>query len=260
MIDSSQGWSIARIVSSVTPRAASKPTLIASLWPASSLDLHEAGVADLARQLDLEPVGRIVPADIGVELGLRPFGEGGAEFALRRRDALGAVDLGEAAGQHRLGLVIQRAQQLRLPAVPDARARRRGCRRWSGSSSSFICSTDCTTAAKFSMVWRSERSRDCATVDMVRCCSISQATSSVSAAAEAEPRAQPPRHLGAGDRVILGPALGDVVQQHGDVDHRADARDGSCASGRWRRANSSLPPRSMSCRKPTQRIRCSSTV
>ena len=39
--------------------------------------------------------------------------------------------------------------------------------------------------------------------------------------AEAEPRAQPPRHLGAGDRMILGPALGDVVQQRGDVDHRA---------------------------------------
>ena len=38
---------------------------------------------------------------------------------------------------------------------------------------------------------------------------------------EAEPRAQPPRHLGAGNRVILGPALGDVVQQRGDVDHGA---------------------------------------
>ena len=38
---------------------------------------------------------------------------------------------------------------------------------------------------------------------------------------ETEPRAQPPRHLGAGDRMILGAALGDVVQQRGDVDHRA---------------------------------------
>jgi hypothetical protein len=46
---------------------------------------------------------------------------------------------------------------------------------------SFICSTDCTTAAKFSIVLRSERSRDCATVDIVRCSSISHATSSVSA-------------------------------------------------------------------------------
>jgi hypothetical protein len=37
MIDSSQGWSVASIVSSVTPRASSKPTLIASLWAACSL-------------------------------------------------------------------------------------------------------------------------------------------------------------------------------------------------------------------------------
>src|SRR3569833_4322688 len=83
---------------------------------------YEARVAYLARQLDLEPVGRILPADIGVELGLRPFGEGDAEFGLRRRDALGAVDLGEADGQHRLGLVVEGAQQLRLPAIPAARA------------------------------------------------------------------------------------------------------------------------------------------
>ena len=37
-------------------------------------------VADLARQFDLEPVGRIMPGDIGVEFGVLPFGEGGAEF------------------------------------------------------------------------------------------------------------------------------------------------------------------------------------
>jgi hypothetical protein len=38
MIESSQGWSAAKIVSSVTPRTSSKPTLIASLWPACSLE------------------------------------------------------------------------------------------------------------------------------------------------------------------------------------------------------------------------------
>ena len=47
--------------------------------------------------------------------------------------------------------------------------------------SSFMRSSDCTTAAKFSMVLRSDRSRDCAIVDITRCCSISQATVSVSA-------------------------------------------------------------------------------
>jgi hypothetical protein len=39
---------------------------------------------------------------------------------LRGGDALRAIDLGEAAGEHRLGFVIQRAHKLRFPAVPDA--------------------------------------------------------------------------------------------------------------------------------------------
>src|SRR3954470_18597349 len=80
---------------------------------------QEAGVANLAAELDLEPVRRIVPGDVGVELRLRPFGEADAEFGLRRLDAAGAGGPGEAAGEGRLGLVIQRAQQLCLPAVPD---------------------------------------------------------------------------------------------------------------------------------------------
>ncbi|MCY1238641.1 hypothetical protein D9M72_513930 [compost metagenome] len=36
-----------------------------------------------------------------------------------------------------------------------------------------------------------------------------------------EARAELARHLSAGGRVILGPALGDVVQQHGDVERLA---------------------------------------
>ena len=38
---------------------------------------------------------------------------------------------------------------------------------------------------------------------------------------EAEPRTQTPRHLGAGNRMILGTALGDVVQQRRDIEHGA---------------------------------------
>ena len=60
-------------------------------------------------------------------------------------------------------------------------------------------SSDCTTAAKFSIVLRSERSRDCATVDMTRCTSTSQATSSVSAAVK------PSR--GQNRRAIRAPAI-----------------------------------------------------
>ena len=79
---------------------------------------------DLVRQIDLEPIGRVVPRDIGVDLLGRPILELVAQLGLRHRDALRAVDLGEAAGQHRLGLVIERAEELRLPAVPDAGADR----------------------------------------------------------------------------------------------------------------------------------------
>jgi hypothetical protein len=42
-------------------------------------------------------------------------------------------------------------------------------------------STDCITALKFSIVMRSERSRDWATDDISRCTSMSHATVSVSA-------------------------------------------------------------------------------
>ena len=62
-----------------------------------------------------------MPRNVGIELLLRPFGECGAKFRLRHRDTLRPVNLREATGQHRFGFVVQRAQQLRLPAVPDAR-------------------------------------------------------------------------------------------------------------------------------------------
>ena len=38
---------------------------------------------------------------------------------------------------------------------------------------------------------------------------------------EAEPRTEPARHLGAGDRMIGRPALGDVMQKGGKIEFRA---------------------------------------
>ena len=40
---------------------------------------------------------------------------------------------------------------------------------------------------------------------------------------KSEPRAEPPRHPRAGDRMVLDAALGDVVQEQRDVEHRAVA-------------------------------------
>ena len=87
--DSSRGWSGASTVSSVTPRAASKPTLVASRLAGRLGRAHEARVRDLVRQVDLEPIGRIVPRDVARRAP--PAGQSldlGAEFGLRLRDAL----------------------------------------------------------------------------------------------------------------------------------------------------------------------------
>ena len=121
MIDSSQGWSGASTVSSVTAPP-SKLTTVDERLAGILGGAHELGVLDLVRQVDLEPIGRIELGDIALQPLARPIRHRGAEFGLRGGDALGAVDLREAAGEHRLGLVIKRAQQLRLPAVPHARA------------------------------------------------------------------------------------------------------------------------------------------
>ena len=51
-----------------------------------------------------------MPRDIGIERSGGQSAKLGAEFGLRHGDALAAVDLGEAAGQHRLGLVIEGAR------------------------------------------------------------------------------------------------------------------------------------------------------
>ena len=177
-------------------------------------------MADLARQLDLEPVRGIVPRDIGVELLLRPFRERRAKLRLRHRDALRAVDLGEAAGQDRFGFIIQRAQELRLPAVPDP-------------------GTDATDVGggqdrqKLHLLDRLHDSGEIFDGLAVRQIArlrhrghrqmlFDQPRHQLGiGGVESKPRAQPTRHFRPGDRVILRPALGDVVQQHADVDHRA---------------------------------------
>ena len=161
-----------------------------------------------------------MPPDIGVEFRLRPFGEGRAKFRLRHRDALGAVDFREAAGQHRLGLVIQRAQQLRLPAVPDAGADAPDVRGGQDRQQLHLLDRlhhgrEILDGLAVRQVARLRHHRH-------RQVLFDQPGDQLGVGGvEAEPRAQPPRHLGAGDRVVFRPALGDVMQQRGDVDDRA---------------------------------------
>src|SRR6202022_5103512 len=81
-------------------------------------------MGDLVRQIDLQPIGRIMQADIGIALWCAPILYLGAEFRLRLRDPLRPVDLREAAREHRLGFVIEGANEVRLPPVPHARTDR----------------------------------------------------------------------------------------------------------------------------------------
>ena len=62
--------------------------------------------------------------DVGVELGRRPVAKLGAKLGLCHGHPLRPVDLGKSAGEHRFGFVVERANELRLPAVPHARTDR----------------------------------------------------------------------------------------------------------------------------------------
>ena len=52
------------------------------LLAASFAGAQEARVPDLVPEIDLEPVGRIMPDNVGVELMVGPFGESGTELGL----------------------------------------------------------------------------------------------------------------------------------------------------------------------------------
>ena len=75
---------------------------------------------------------------------------------------------------------------------------------------------------------------------------------------EAEPRAQGARDLGAEHAMIAAAALGDVVQQHGDIEDAA-RRDPLEQAGGERMIVLELPC-SICASRPIARIECSSTV
>ena len=219
---------------------------------------HELGVRDLVRQVDLEPVGRIELRDIGLERLRRPVLERGAELGLRRGDALGAVDLGEAAGEHRLGLVIERAQELRLPAVPHAGAD--GADVGGGEDGQQLQPLGRLHHGGEILdglaVGEVARLRDARHHQMI----FDQPGDGLGlGGGKAEARAEPPRHPRAGDRMILDAALGDVVQEQRDVEHRAVAGQ-QLVDQLVGERHSRLLPRSISASTPMQRSRCSSTV
>ena len=127
-----------------------------------------------------QPVVGVVAIDIALDLGLRPVGEVCAECRLRGLDPVARADLRVAAGNDRLGLVVERAQELALPAVPDA-----------GPDSADVGNGEhqqqLQTLGALHDVGEVADGLGIADVAagaillIVRCCSISQATVSVSA-------------------------------------------------------------------------------
>ena len=89
------------------------------------------------------------------------------------------------------------------------------------SSSRRRRSGDCTCSAKSRIVLKSERSRLNAVADISRWCRTSQATISGLAGGEPEARTQLHRDLGAEFRMVAAAPLGDVVEQHRDIEHAA---------------------------------------
>ena len=163
-------------------------------------------------------------ADIGVELApavqslsSRP------ELGLRHGHALGAVDFGESAGEDRLGFVIERAEQLRLPAVPYAGADRLDI--GSGENGEQLHALDrlhhrCEVLDRHS-VGKVARLRDRRHHEV----NFDQPSHGFGLRRrEAQPRAEAARDAGAGDRMVLDAALGDVVQEQRDVKQRAVLR------------------------------------
>ena len=77
---------------------------------------------DRLARFGFEPVIGVVPIDEALNSSFGQSADRHAECFLRCRDALARRKLRVPAGNQRLGLVVERAQQLALPAVPDARS------------------------------------------------------------------------------------------------------------------------------------------
>ena len=222
MIDSSHGWSGASSVSSVT--AAFRVEGDRRGQPLSGVlgRAHEIGMLDLVRQIDLEPVGRIELGDIVFEALGRPVLHCLAELVLRDGHALRAVDLGESAGEHRLGLIVKSADELRLPAVPHAGA----------DGADIGGGQDREQLQPLGRLHRRGEILDGLAVRQVARLRHARHHQMLFdqpgdglgiGGREAKPWAEAPRHARTGDGMIFRAALGDVVQEQRDVEHAAVA-------------------------------------
>ena len=94
-----------------------------SAWIAGSLaapePLDQFGEDRVGSGVEAQPIGRIVPRGLGRDRLRRPAGKGGGEGVLGLRGPFRAAGGLAAAGEVLERLAVERAQQHRLPVVPD---------------------------------------------------------------------------------------------------------------------------------------------
>ncbi len=166
------------------------------------------------------PVILVMPLEQLVDLGLRPAGQQAAQLLLGFGDALAARTPGEAAGEILLGAVIQVAQQLPLPAVPDRRADGAdiGDREAEQQAQAFWA------LHRLGEVHHRLRIGDVALERRGRHQQVPAHQPGDRfglGGRQAKTRPELLGHLLAQHRMVAATALGDVVQQHRDIEHAA---------------------------------------
>ena len=152
-------------------------------------------------------------------LGLAPGREPLSDLGLDRLDALGAAARQRAARQNLLGGVIELAQQRRLPAVPHV-----------GTDGADVADREDQQQAKpFRRLHQLGEALDGLRVHQVALKRRRRHGEVIAhqpgngfglGRAQTEPRAELQRHVGAQYRMVAAAALGDVVQQHREIEHR----------------------------------------
>jgi hypothetical protein len=172
----------------------------------------------------VEPVGVVVARHVAVELSWRPVGHSGAEGGLRRGHPVAPRDGAVTARQHRLGLEIQGAQQLALPAVPDPRPD--GADVGNGQDEQQL-----ETLRALHDGGKVEDGLEVVEIAHLRGLAHQQVMAHQPGdqlglvRRQPEPRAQRLGHLFPGNRMPLPPPLGDVMEQHRHIERPA-ARQG----------------------------------
>ena len=177
-------------------------------------------MADLVFERRRQEIGIVVQVENGLELFFIPVLKGAGKVLAGLRHRAFLVDLGKPAGQERHRGMIERAQQLPLPAVPHAGPY--GADVAYGQDQQvfepFCRLHGCREGLDGLAVGKIARLRGHAHGEVFQHQPLDQVRALLR---KAEPWAQAARHLGAGDGMVFPPSLGDVVDQYRDVERLA---------------------------------------